>query len=897
MSSSPTSAAPVPSLPAGRDFRSGAHQALLASNGRDTFYVDEIQRAINGEGSPLACFLPAAIYTGRDLNNNKPASVAYKHDAAHLPTARPLRSVTSTLPGSLGLTRAEIVAFQEAVVAFLAVHNGLTPLQQQCRREFRLPDPVREPDAYWVSGDGVERRLIILWGCERFSRTSVTPDRVAAYMDTCEMGREEKQLLGLQLALRKEEGLSRFLVLPTREPGEFRLRGEGEPLPPKAIKRFTSLGKGEFTAFDQAARAFAAKATHPDTPGFESEARRAFILPSLKALPGRFHRHGARLLIDVAPFEAGHGVPPASLGEAEDTVEPLNRQLARCVKFQAMPQVIGAAVAAVIIIAVVFALVFGPDKEPPEFVEVSTPGGRLIEVRFNERLSPNLESGAVFVADDKLNVTSLRLSRDDEKVLLVETREALVDGEEYVLILTDKITDRAGNALVRVDTPLAYYDPVPPALVPVVGVSAGGASARDLVLTFTKPIDPGTLSPGAISVRPFSAGEAGRAVRIDSVELDKDTPSGVRVLVRAEEDFQSRRQYMLSVRNLSDRARRPNRVEIEDHRFEYVDILPPAIRSIAATGATYTVEVMFSKPIEKGSAMSAANFEIVAGSGEEQRPVRLIEGGVAADERGQVFTLSLERGVLFAGRHRLTVSEAVDLSGNRIEQPLVRAFEFSDAALRGAPIIQVVEADAASNRMTVGFDRGIAPASVTAERFRLLDGNRMAVSSTVTAAASTSDDTRRVILTLASPPLAGSGYFLVAEGLEDIFGTRQSEPVSREFRPSGTGIVMQNIPISRPPELVGGDKVRFHFDFLLTQRSAVDVGNYIIVPQGVTPARVDHHVRTPGEGARPYSEVILHFAAPLVGEVRAGAQNLEVENMSAGQRFRVRPVPAVAVSQ
>jgi hypothetical protein len=45
--------------------------------------------------------------------------------------------------------------------------------QANLRLKFRLPDPAKEPDAYWVFGDRFAPQLLILWGCEKEQGSSL----------------------------------------------------------------------------------------------------------------------------------------------------------------------------------------------------------------------------------------------------------------------------------------------------------------------------------------------------------------------------------------------------------------------------------------------------------------------------------------------------------------------------------------------------------------------------------------------------------------------------------------------------------------------------------------------------------------------------------------------------
>ncbi|MGA3180984.1 MAG: Ig-like domain-containing protein [Verrucomicrobiota bacterium] len=61
--------------------------------------------------------------------------------------------------------------FAEAASNFCK--GGLNADQASLRQGFRLPDPGKEPDAYWVCGDRFAPRLLIIWGCEKEQGSSL----------------------------------------------------------------------------------------------------------------------------------------------------------------------------------------------------------------------------------------------------------------------------------------------------------------------------------------------------------------------------------------------------------------------------------------------------------------------------------------------------------------------------------------------------------------------------------------------------------------------------------------------------------------------------------------------------------------------------------------------------
>lgn len=884
-------------LPTQREFRAGAHQALLAANGRDTFYTAEIQRAIAGPGSPLERFLPNANYSVTPRVAGTPgggARVSFAIPPEVAAGARPLRGAHPQ-PGALALPRTEIEAFAEAVRRFLTPASDVTPLQQQCRREFRLPDPAREPDAYWVVGTGFDRRLLILWGCERFARTSVPLDRVVEHLRGCEMAWEDKQQLAVQLATAKDEPLSRFLARHTKEG----LAVQGVAIPTKNLKPFAHFGADAWRAYNDAARAFVRRADEPGLAPFEAELRREFRVPSLAAAPARFYRHGAHVLIDISPLDRAQCVPPAASadeGSGSDGT-PLNEQLKRHIRFQGTPVLIGAGAALVAILGGVGFWLLGPDREPPKFVELSPEAPLRLVAVLNEPASDTLPAGAVLFVDDARKVAAVRPDPADPARLVVELDPTtpMIDGESYGLVLTEAVTDRAGNPLPHTSETFNYYDTAAPTLVDSPArISAGGMSNHDLVLTFTKPIADTSLAPNAFIIQPLSGGEGGKRVPIRDAKLDPDTKNGTRVIVTADEPFQSRVKYSLSLRGVTDRAKRPNRAELENQEFEYIDLLPPSARSVLANGAAYRLQIEFSKPLDRAAAVDLENYLVHRPGSTAEKPLlqRLSAGGATLDESGRIVTLALERGALVTGKHRLVIVRAADDKGNRTSQPIERDFEFADSGQSGSPRIATVS-PSRGPRLELEFDRGLGSTAGLKDRFRILNAERQPVADLqVTDAAVSTEDSRKVVLTLNRVPDGGVAYHVRTEGLEDVFGARQTTPeISAEFRVALPPRPILSLTLSRAPRLLGVSQIVIFFDNVATRESVENIDNYLVRPPDAARLRTARFEAVKNaEGRETQSQVTLTFDAALPAGVEVGVNRLQFQNDQTEAQYRIRPV-------
>jgi hypothetical protein len=121
------------------------------------------------------------------------------------PSQRPLRY----------LNEGTIREFEQAARQF--VERAQTSDQAVLRRAFRLPDPAKEPDAYWVWGERFAPQLMVLWGCEKEENSSlplVGEGRTAVSelrARTMTWGRQFRE--GLELSCERDD-LRQFIAFP-----------------------------------------------------------------------------------------------------------------------------------------------------------------------------------------------------------------------------------------------------------------------------------------------------------------------------------------------------------------------------------------------------------------------------------------------------------------------------------------------------------------------------------------------------------------------------------------------------------------------------------------------------------------------------------------------------------
>lgn len=260
---------------------------------------------------------------------------------------------------------------------------------------------------------------------------------------------------------------------------------------------------------------------------------------------------------------------------------------------------------------------------------------------------------------------------------------------------------------------------------------------------------------------------------------------------------------------------------------------------------------------------------------------------------GLAAAAAITAGVLVFGPDR--EPPALDRNGNRLEKPIERTFPFTDASSRGSPKILSISSEERSSRVLLTLDRGVsAAAAKDPSRFRILNRDKLDAGIAVTDVTSDAEDSRKITLTLSRAPEGGATYFLRTEGLEDVFGTKQTEPEQKDFRPRQFTIKASAIlPTTQQPTLVGNNQVCVRFDKVMTKEPVTTAANFIVIPaEAGTIQKIDHAVKKTDTGTA-YTEVTLTFAAPLAAAVRVGANNLTIDGDISGVIYKLTPKPAV----
>jgi len=909
----PSSAPPTP--PARRELRS-PYFVFRTLDGTGTYFTTENLPIIMSPKEPLSRFLAPA----RLVESGGARAIAYDFTAIPLDTAKPLEF----------LPQSEIDAFAEAVRAFYdKAHEGtqrIVPYEKRLRAHFRLPDPDVEPDAYWVYGPSHDRRLLILWGCEAKSGTSLplAPDgelKIAAgrtILDRLQaraMSWEGRQREALRLALDPGEPLARFLARPAVDPAG-QVVGcslQGQTIPAKALKRLRRVWPGEAVAFERAATVFYDKA-RPEATGvspYEKEIRRVFRLPDPDQVPAAYWVHGKRLVIVVAGNETqantlplvSHPVvapaAPAAAAPAEGPVvvvaptgatvaAKLNaRRLATWVK-----PTIAAAAAVVVLAAALITVKIFFNRTPPKLVDyakneaVGTPTDTEVVLRFSKPINPasfkltGADASFLF-GDEKAAVKGTPQVDPDHPDIVRLATSKLIDGEKYQLLVRG-IADRSGNLLPSTP-PIAFqfFDTIAPRLTKV----SGGPNKNQLTLIFSKPLKPETAT---VASHYSVTTSDGSDIRIRQASMDPTDTAATRVILEAEKDFSDGLPYRIAaISGVKDTAKQGNLVELSAKGFDfnYADIMPPLILSGAGSAGRLEVTVTFSKSVNADPALAGnvANYTVTA---PDKSTLALVPGSAQFNQAGNVLTLRLaDPGKLAPGKYQIAAKNIHDAKGNVIAEAPV-PFEFADMDDRSP--LTMTAGRLVGNQLRVEFNRVLQRADANdRSKFDLYDDRgRPLRDLTVAQAQRVPENPTQVLLTFSKDPPPGSLIVVWATGVSDIFGQKTDQPVKLAKPVTVVGVAQATSEqvlgwLGRPA--LKNNVVTLTIKEAVTKATAMNPANYAFTPDTVQVDRVrDWRVETDSKSGTRRTIVTLILRAPLLSSVgiKLAAHDLEADGLA-----------------
>ncbi|HEY6871526.1 MAG TPA: carboxypeptidase regulatory-like domain-containing protein [Geobacteraceae bacterium] len=278
----------------------------------------------------------------------------------------------------------------------------------------------------------------------------------------------------------------------------------------------------------------------------------------------------------------------------------------------------------------------------------------------------------------------------------------------YTLNLTDPLGSGMGRKSLVVngieDVGTIILDDAPPQVV-TINPLPGGLKiplAQQIVITFSEPVQPGSLTPVSVTLSDGSASLTGTIAAGDGNTTATFTPVA---------PLKEQTVYTVRVDGILDNLGRPMAKPFVS-TFTTVDLTPPAPQSIDPAPGTSglplesVVRIVYNEPID-ASAFSGAAITLSRGGVPVAGRVDPILGNT-----GLVFTPTYP--LVENGQYHVEVQPATDLSGNR--QATGLSYDFS-ALDRTPPVISaltpsndgnVIEGDKATISANVGSNSDVA---------------------------------------------------------------------------------------------------------------------------------------------------------------------------------------------
>jgi hypothetical protein len=805
-------------IPQNRELRK-PHFLYRTPDGLGTYLQREVSRALFSRKDALTRFLIPAQLTGPQV---KPPKIEYDFEGR----------APADFVRMKHLSRAEIAAFKSAAAEFLqkadpdAVEK-ITPHERELRLHFRLPDPEEEPDAYWLFGPPNDRKLCILWGGELKQNSSLPllPTKMSAPGASIAERLEARatpwaglQAQALELLQKNKEPLTEFIGLRVVDAkGQLKsVTIAGKSLPAEAVSAPRYIPAADLRRLAAAATGFYAKA-HPDesaTSAFEKELRAALRFPDPEKKPGayvlvrtgvgkRLHvlLDGSETLADTTPIVTDDvlGLPAEEAGPdgAMRTPVPVVDQLRMRVAPKGKFALISGGIAAVAALVVILSGVF-TDKTPPRLLEAAAENtATQMRVRFSKPVDPatfySAEEKAARAAPkppviapkrnfqlkdadgERVEISEITLDPTDHHRVLLKT-DRLSDTKDYTLTVRG-VADRVGHTPSPDEqTQVRYIDTLPPKLSG--DPSADGADSHKIIMKFNKPLDDRfSTAPANFSIPGYL---------VTKVELSPGEPDTL--IVAANNPFKNGERYTMTFSGVTDRARRPNSIrEPVTIEFPYINIIPPKVVEIRAERTQVELEVVFSEPVQKGSAETPGNYvistpgapDVTASTARLLDDASTIQLRVPALANGKEYTL------------KVVGIEDRATPPNKIAAGTTVKFTYTGKPVTEPPILADVQVRGDGLRLTVVFNEALdLSTAVAADHYRL-DDPAIKVAQVIPKPG----DAKTVFLQLDQPLQETKRYRLTVSGLADFVGNviPASGYTSKPFAGPGLSIISKDV--------------------------------------------------------------------------------------------------------
>lgn len=846
--------------------------------------VNSVNQALFSRREPLSAYL-AEAHLEAGTAERKSFSVRYLIPEEIGPSAVPFDTISGAL----------LAEFEAAVMRFLgrSGERRFSPHEQALRESFRVPDPDLEPDCYWMYGTPGERKLLILWGCEKKENTSIPlapganrPGKnLLDWLRSKQMGWAGKQREMIRSLRDTRHPLREFIALPVfdRSGG---LRGYtlgDKDYPVNAFRKARHVTARSVDRFAAVASAFYEElGEQGDQLGDgQRELREALKFPDWEKRPDLLLRRGADFAVvlpdDLKEEESLHlcpsearGLPPMIENDRGDKVVPPTflerlRERVTPVKLYA-----SAGVAAGVLLFIAMGILYAmSDRSPPELLEVlaTSEPDRLLAV-FDEAVLPrsllwSSEENPRFrvraVTGMVHEVEGVEISHDRDNTVELRIAPPMQDGGEYSLVVRDIVdTSWHRNQMQEPQSLMfVWLDKDPPALE---RVSAEGSNDRDLLLFFNKALEE------ASATRPVNYRIEG--FRILGASFHMDDPSVVRLSAErdprstppgADTGFLHLGEYEIEISGIRDATVSRNPLPDSVRKvFVFEDIVPPRVTRVDASENQWTLTVEFSERLDQTSAESTGHYFLTA---EDGTVLSIETARLAANGRSVILTTA----PLYPNvQYTLKVHGVRDASPRRNEMvdPVAHTFNYRGRLDQTAPMIEEVTIADDLLEIVVVFNEQVRPETAEEHTNYSIPG----FSGQIMDVRRLGSGNRRFLLRLSSPLPQAEVLRLSVSGVKDRVGN-VAESASLAFQVPGV-IWMDATLQALSAEVLSPTRIRLRFNDQVTNNSATRLENWRL-PE---PHIVENVVL---DGGR--SEVVLELSPEY--PLPAGSLQIEARNM------------------
>lgn len=603
----------------------------------------------------IAGFLPELNVVDSGTPRRPRKEAHYIAEPHHYVNVRPLDAIPES----------QLAAFAEAAEELYDIADT-DEFEAYIRLNFRLPDPELDPDAYWVFGADFDRNLLVLWGCEHESGTSLpliahpkipgsVQRNVHDVLKEKLIGWRQRQLDALELIKRRQEPLGAMIGKPVLDDEGIiqSVNYGGEEIAATNFRPLHRILWREKDRFDRNADAFKEPEVEPGSV-YEREIRQEFQLPDPNRRSDLFLVQGSRLnprLIMLCPEDLAESQtlplvdPPNVEAESAGQTTTVSRALEdRTVTFGACAK-IAAMLIALLAVGMGIDWILS-DRVPPKATDSHASGPQAITVLFDEPIAA--PSGAVVElltpGGDEIDVMDLHVSSESDQSLIVSLTGTLQDGSTNMVVIQG-VRDSSGNVVERTELSVVYLDTWAPK---VIAARGDGANQDRLIVEFDESCEPASI--GSV------ANYAIEGFRIVAAQ-PRDQHRSVELVV--EPDFSANEEYHLLCRGIRDTAVVPNALPADGTNFvfRFVDEAPPQLDAAVAKTNQFSVALYFNERLAAEPASDASNYRITYGETNE-----LVVFQATLDPTGRQVTLHTDTMRRSYGVMALTVASVEDLS-------------------------------------------------------------------------------------------------------------------------------------------------------------------------------------------------------------------------------------------